>query len=199
MNTPRAKCASLVSTFGVLGYLSLCFQWLWAGVVLLPLLMENQMIYDFLVPASSEPGPAKQLPIAEGFSPLLLVASVAITVVVVLVSVVILVRLPIAIAKTGKKTVQTAAESIVPLITHHQPLPPKKKRLLTFRLIKLVKLIACLAPLLLLGLALPFIGGKIPGEVIMFVGALMGIASMVWFGLQYGLAAAFRLPAEKII
>lgn len=193
----KTQTARLANTFGGLGYLSLCFQWLWAGAALLPPLLENESVRKFLIPEPSQTIAPPQ-PLESAFSPLLLLLAIIITIVVVLISVIILIRLPVAIAKTGKKTVQSTATAIVPIVTHHQKIPLKKQRILTARIIKYIKFALCITPILLLFIFINVAASQISNELLIFIEATLTIGSLLWFSLQYLTARWQKIATENL-
>lgn len=197
MTQKKTHTARLANTFGGFGYLSLCFQWLWVGAALLPSLLENESIRTFLIPDPGQPAITSQ-PLESTFSPILLLLSVIITVVVVLVSAIILIRLPVAIAKTGKKTVQSTAEAIIPVVTHHHKLPAKKRRVLTAKIVKYIKFTLCILPILLLLIFISLATGQISNELLIFIEAILTIGSLLWFSLQYLTARLQKVATENL-
>jgi len=195
----QSKSTLLVNTFAVFGYLSLCFQWLWVGVAILPSLLKDPAIRDFFIPQQN-PIVAPQTPVDTPLSPLMLIIAIAITLVVIVVSVVILVRLPIAIAKTGKKTVSSTSEAIIPIITHRHKLPPKKQKILTFELIKLIKFTLSVLPVVFLLISTQVTNeGQLSDEIIVFIGTILATGSLVWFSLEYVFARALKVPRENLL
>lgn len=188
----------LVNTFAVFGYLSLCFQWLWSGVAIVPALLKDPAIRDFIIPKQN-PIITPQVPSDDGLSPLMLVIAIAITIFVIVVSAVILIRLPVAIAKTGKKTVSSAAEAIIPVITHHQKIPPKKKKILTFELVKLIKLTLCVLPIIFLLISTQLTNSQLPDDLLVFICSALTIASLAWFSLEYIFARVLKVPTERLL
>ena len=197
MTQRKPQAARLANSFGVFGYLSLCFQWLWAGAALLPSLLENKSVRHFLIPEPSQNITAQQ-PLEAAFSPILFLVAIIITVVVIAVSAIILIRLPIAIAKTGKKTVQSTAQAIIPVVTHHQKLPAKKQRLLTARIIKYIKFTLCILPIILLFVFINITTSQISDELLIFLEATLTIGSLLWFSLQYLVARWQKVAAENL-
>ena len=186
----------LVNTFGVFGYISCMLQWLWAGIIFVPLLLENDTVRNLFLPAeNTTPPPASSL---EPPSLIMMIVAIIVTVIVIGIAAVVLVRLPISIAKAGQKTVQATAQVILPVVTHHQKLPPKKKRLLTFRLIKIIKFSFCILPILLMNIVY-FVDNEIEDGIVIFVAAIFGAGSLFWFAFEYLSAQWLKIPQEKIL
>ncbi len=197
MAQKKTQTTRLANTFGGLGYISLCFQWLWAGAALLPLLLENDSVRSFLIPEPTQTIAPPQ-PLESALSPLLLLLAIIVTIVVVLISAVILIRLPVAIAKTGKKTVQSTATAIVPIVTHHQKIPVKKQRILTARIIKYIKFVLCITPIILLFIFTRVATGQISNELLIFIEAILTIGSLLWFSAQYLTARWRKIAPENL-
>ena len=190
--------ARLANTFGVLGYVSLCFQWLWASVALLPILMENHTFRALVVPEQATPQRAAPM-VDTAFSFPLFLMAIAITLVVLTVSVVLLVKLPMSITKVGKKTVHATAHAVVPLVTHGKKLPAKKRRLLTFRWVKIIKFALCIVPVLLVFGSTLFATSQIGDELLVLASACFAIATLFWFSLQYLVARQQKIPGERLL
>lgn len=189
-----SKRQLLCNVFGALGYLSCLLQWLWAAVVWLPLVM-NDNVKNLLVPDH----PAYQLPMpaVSGPSPFLTILAVIVTVVIMLVTVIVLLRTPVAIAKTGQKVTRKSADALLPAITHHKPVTKKERRHLTVRLVKIAKLIFVLLPVLLV---FPAIVQhlELSYGIIMLTAGWLAICSVIWFTLQYLLARLLHISDDKL-
>lgn len=191
-----ARSHPLVTFLGGLGYLSVILQWLWAGMIVLPVLLKNDTVRLFLLPQhTSHPAPSVT---TGSLSLLSLFVAIVVTAIVVLVSVVILIRLPLMIAKTSHKAVAKTSNFVLPVVTHHKRLTPAKKRRLRTEIIVGLKLTACVAPLLLLGVSF-FIPPPLAIELVFVVGLWLALSSLVWFGLEYLVAKLLKLPLGDIL
>lgn len=198
MPASQQKSITVANFFGALGYISCLLQWLWATVLLLPLLLESDVKYFLLPHVDSSTTTTSTIQLS-GPSLLWTIIGGIVTIIVFIITIVILVRLPQAIAKTGKKVTHTAAKTLVPIVAHTHELPAKKRLQLTARLLKIIKLTLCLMPfgLLLVSYFYPPKGLSI--ELIWVLGAMLAVGTMVWFSLQYAIAAARNVPNEKLI
>jgi hypothetical protein len=187
----------LIQTLGILGYISCIFQWLWTVIVFLPSLLENEALKILLLPPDTSQIPEEPSTLTQEPSLLFTVIAVIVTLIVIAGSAYVLLRLPIAIAKAGKTTTTRAARTIVPLVTHHKPLPPKKEKILTAQIVRLLKFVACIMPMLLLGFIL-FIDTSLSKDLIVLIGGALALASIFWFSLEYLLAKLFKLPLDKV-
>lgn len=184
------------NVFGTFGYFSCILSWGWVALLYLPLALENKIVEDFLLPMPAEE--VARQPIVTESSPFMMVIALIVTVVVIVATIIILIRIPVALAKTGKTITTKAAESAVPIVTRHQPVPVAKKKLLTANLIKLVKLLLVVTPI---GAALlgSFFELPLPYEVVIIVSGVLSFFSLLWFSLQYGLAYSFKLDLKNLV
>jgi len=192
-----SKKHMLVNVFGGLGYISLIFQWLWAGVIFLPSLFENETIQNLFLPQEPSAKPVPQDVPSGDISIVALVLGVTVTVVVLVITVIILLRLPKAVASVGKKTTTTVAHVVIPTISHHKKLTPKKEKLLTAQLVRIIKFVAALLPMGLLAFIYA-VDTELSTNVVLLVGAVLAMVSFVWFSLEYAMAHAFGIQLEDI-
>lgn len=191
-----SKRALLANTFGTLGYLSCLLQWLFVSLLYLPLLLDNKQLKSFLLPEPVQQ-PTRVITTSEP-SVFLIIVAIVFTVLMLLFTIYLVLRAPFAIARTGKNITKKTAEAIVPLVVHHRPLSPTKKRLLTVRLIKIIKLVLVVVPLLI-SLSALFVSLTLSQDITLFVGASLAIGSVIWFSLQYLSAWALKVRLEKLI
>jgi hypothetical protein len=119
------------------GYTASLLQWTWVLLIALPPLIDSGVFTIIQtqpeVPVSHSAG-STELPAAA------LVAIGSITLIMLGVTAVVLFRLPRTIVRTGERFVHQATETVLPVITHHQDLPKKRRQMLTRRVILLVQL-----------------------------------------------------------
>lgn len=187
---------SIVTVFGVFGYLSCALQWLWLGVLFLPQLLSSEA-KNLLLPPSSETSTPTSFNL-DGDGLLITALGIAVTLIVLIITVVVLIRLPMGIAKTGNKVAKTAADTVLPVVTHHKKVSAKKRRMLTIRIIKIIKLLLVLLPMALLATAFIF-DAPLPKELIFMIGSILAIGSLLWFSLEYITARWLRVPVDRII
>jgi hypothetical protein len=189
-----SKSALLANTFGTFGYISCLLQWLFVALLYLPLLLDNKQFKNFLLPENTE----QVTPVVTTApSPILIGLAIIFTVIMLIVTMVLIIRAPISIARTGKAVTVKAADAIVPLVVH-RPVPAAKKRSLTRRLIKAIKLGMIVIPFLLI-LASVFIATPLPQDVIIFVGAALAIGSLLWFSAQYLSARWLNVRIDNLV
>lgn len=127
-------------------YILLVLQWLWVLLIALPPLIKSGAFDGLNSPTVQTPVIQAQ-PLAP--SPLVLTIVGLITLIILVVTVIVLIRLPKTIMHTGERVVHQAAEAVIPVLTHHKPLPAKKRRLLSRRVTLAVQLFAVLLPLVI--------------------------------------------------
>jgi hypothetical protein len=127
-----------------LAYISCLFEWLWAFVIGLPLLLKSGVLDMLSSPTPPEPVP---MPTPEP-SPLVWAFIVVVIVGLFVMTIMALLRLPKTISQAGQKIVTHTAEAIIPIVTHHQTVPAKKRFVLTRRITLLIQLSISFLPLL---------------------------------------------------
>ena len=186
----------VANIFGGLGYISCVLQWLWSFILFLPAIIGSGAI-EALLPKTHTVQPTIVEPVPSTPSPFITIIAVIITIVVIGVTIFALVKLPLAVAKTGKKVTHEAAEFALPIIARHKALPEKKRRILTARLIRLIKLKLIVIPVIAL-FFVPQNDLPLPFDAILFVGAILAVGSLVWFGAQLILARLLHSPADRL-
>jgi hypothetical protein len=128
-----------------IAYLVCVLQWLWVMTIALPPLIEGGA-FDGLISSSRPVEPATQ-PQPMEMSPVMWGLVILVTTAMITVTIAVLIRLPTAVAKTGDRAVQKAADSVIPIIVRHQPIPVKKRKALSRRIRLLIQLTATGLPL----------------------------------------------------
>ena len=178
--------------FGTFGYLSLAIQWLWVFVIFIPPLIANPTIKSFITPEKTDQAVAPSFTI-NADSLLMTIIAVIVTLIVLGITLVVLVKLPLAIARVGQKSVETVTSNFVPIVSHHKPLSPAKKRIITSRIKILVKLLGTLTAFFVLGIAF-FVHIDLETQIIITIGGILMAFSLIWFSLQYLSARLFIFP-----
>lgn len=193
--TAYPRRALLANIFGTFGYFSSLLLWVWVTIHYLPTVLDNDQVREILLPSEGQSLASPQFA-----SPSLttIVFAIIVTVVVLVVTMLVLLFIPVTIAKTGKAVTTKAANSIEPLIVHGRTLPPAQKRRLTISLIKLVKLLLVLVPVVA-GLLSTFIPLVLPFEIVMFVTSILAGVSVFWFSVQYICADMLAVKPEKLV
>ncbi len=194
---PTSKWLWLTKVLGTLGYTSLLLQWGWWALLFLPSLLDSQLVKEFLLPTpSKQPEVVVQ---ASGTYSLLysLIAIVAVVVVLAL-TVYVLAKIPGQIAKGGNKIITTTTAAALPVLTHKKKVSAKKRRMISLRISKLVKLIFAVVPLALLGM-IALVPISLPTDVAWTIGAFLATGSVLWFSLQYLAAKLLAIDEQLLI
>ena len=193
----KAMKQTFVNLIGVLGYMSLITQWLWATIIVVLPLINNEFFQNLFLPKASEP--SQSLP-EIGFDPpedvqiLIAVLAVIFSLAMIIYA---LVSAPSMIGKTGKKITTTSAQKITPVIVKNKKITKKRQKKLSERLTWAVKFTLCIIPLLLLFIPVSH-GYNLTTEVIVVSGVFMLAVSLFWFGLQYILARIWKIPTDLV-
>lgn len=187
----------LLNALGFLAYLSCLFQWAFVIIPFLPGVIDSDVFQTFV--PSGTPGASVEIqpiqsPLPNWLAPVIVGG---ITLIVMVVTVITLARLPRAVGKTGQKLTRTAAEHVVPVVTHHAKLPEKKRRALTARIVFDIKLAVVALPVIIL-LIVPIPETAIPSQAITFVVALAAGWSLLLFCLQVVFARALKVPLDRL-
>lgn len=193
--TNHSKTPTLPNAFGALGYLFILVQWFWAVMVIgYPYLMARGE--QLLVPENT-PKPNPVAPIDTGpFLPIILLLSAIIVVIGVVFAIIAMIKLPKTVGQKGAVAAQTAANVIIPVVTHHKVPTKKARKKLTGAIILALKFAAIIVPVTALLFVQPI--AEMPKDVVMAVGLLCMAGSLMWFGLQYITAAATKADTTKL-
>lgn len=153
-------------------------QWLWIAIVGVPPLLKTGAFDSFVQTHAPQPvQPASHTEL----SPVTTVLVGIFTLIILIITVVIIIRIPRTIAQTGQKIVHQAADTVMPVVTHHKKLPAKKQRQLSGRLVILIQLIATVLPIGICFLLPPV--GELTTQIIAIIGLLLGVISLTGFTL----------------
>lgn len=130
-------------------------------------------------------------------SVMLVIIAGIVTAVVIAATLYALIKLPAAVAKSGQKITQTTSAKIIPIVTHHAKLTPKKRRRLTARVIADLKLAICIIPIILSACAYS-LSTNLDYDIIMIVAAVLGIGSLLLLSAQLLCAKWLKAEAEAI-
>lgn len=197
MSSATKQSAIVPNFFGGLGYLSVILQWLWSAALLLPALLANEAIKDFLLPQPATKTSASVFQFDEN-SLIVVIISVVVTIIVLVVSAIILVRLPLSLIKTTRKTVDTTVNTIIPIASHHKKITKKERTVLSVKIRQFLKVAIVIIPLFSL-CSLLFITTELRRDVIILIACLLAIGSIVWFSLQQASARLMHVRQEQLI
>lgn len=167
----------------ILAYAAMALQWLWLLLVGLPPLIKNGA-FDVLMQAPAPPATIPAQPFEA--SPVVWLLVGVVTLVILAVTIIVLIRLPRTILQTGERIVRSTSEAIVPIVTHHQPLPAKKRWLISRRVRLMVQLALSLSPLII-SLLLPAYE-EITRQIIVIIALWLAATSISGFVIGWLIA-----------
>lgn len=189
----RQTPATAANVFGTLGYLSVLLQWTWTLLLLCyPLLMAD---HSFLLPdAPAEPfHPTND---AVTSSPITAVVAIAVTAFVLVTTVIVIARLPKQIGKRGAKLTHQTADTIIPIVTKHKPLPQKKRRVLSYRIILVAKIVFIALPVIgLIWVRPPY---PLTSAVVWAIGLYCASWSIVYFAVQQAIGFFAKIDTRQL-
>lgn len=184
---------SFVNFVGALGYFFCFFQWFWALVqylnVILPYL-EIETKVEIIKPITTvETSP----------NMFLVILGAIITVSAILVSIYIFIKTPSTISSGGKKIVQKTALTAVPIIikTGHIKNTKKNRIKLTARVIFIIKTFIIIAPIIISYASILLEKPALQINVVMAISLGLAGLSFVNFAFQYLFARIFH-TADKL-
>lgn len=185
-----------LNILGFLGYFSCLLQWALLLLPFLPGMLDSGVFRTFMPSGPSEtvvsaPSP----PVLPNWLVFIVVAAIVLAVVAA--TVMALARLPRAIGQAGQSFTRTAAEHVIPLVTHHATLPEKKRRALTARIVFNIKL-AVLALPLIIALVVPLPDASISRQLLLVVVALAAGWSLLLFCVQAACARMFKVSLDRL-
>jgi hypothetical protein len=189
----RQTSATVANVFGTLGYLSVLLQWTWVLLLLCyPLLTAE---HSFLLPnAPTEPfHPTND---AVTSSPITAIVAIAVTAFVLVMTVIVIARLPKQIGKRGAKLTHQTADTIIPIVTKHKPLPQKKRRVLSYRIILVAKIVFIILPVIgLIWVRPPY---PLTGAVVWAIGLYCACWSIVYFAIQQAIGFFAKIDTRQL-
>lgn len=188
-----SKRLFIVNLLGALFYLGCLMQWMWSLLPFMPGIIQfTEMLRT---PADTPAEPVVPI-IALAPSPITTILSVAVVVIVISVVIYILIKAPATVGKTGQKLTTKASDYIVPAVSHHKKLSPKKRQRLTARVIVYLKISLSVLPVIL-GSCAYFITTDLPYDIIMLVAAIIGVITLITLCLQLSLTTLLKVSPEK--
>lgn len=164
------------AAFLTIGYVACLLQWLWLVIVGLPRLVESGALDVLTKTPEAKPTVVQT---GAGDSPLLWAVVGIATLGILIMTVVVLIRLPRSIVHGGEKLVGHTAEVMLPVMTHHKPLPPKKRAALSRRVMFTIQICLSVLPFICC-LFLPAYH-ELTRAVIVSIAALFAALSLVGF------------------
>lgn len=189
---PTPKRLLLVNTFGVLGYISLIVQWFWIVLLLGYPLLEDRPELLFPDP-SITPSPAPEF---GALSPFVTIVVGIFTIVILIVAAILIARMPKSIGEQGARVTHGAAHKLTPVVTRHAPLSPKRRRIISHRIVLAIKAGLLLLPLGLTLFARPVQDVTMP--MIWGIAIFCASSTIVYFALQQLIARVAKVKPEKV-
>lgn len=187
---PRSKHIA-VTIFGTLFYIVSAFGWLWA---ILPYIPDIAKLSRSLQP---EAQPVEHVVTAGPPSLLLIIIAISVTIAILAMTVYVLIKLPSTIRRSGEKLTHSTSSHIVPILTHHTALSPKKRRQLTAKVTFYVKLLLCTLPVAVSACSI-LVPTGLSYELTMLVATFFAVIALVLLGTQLLLAKWLRVPLDIV-
>lgn len=196
----NGKRLFFVNTIAALAYLSCLIQWLLAVLPFASGLVRSDVFKTYVSDPSNQTiqPPSIDIGTPEIFSGVFVIIAIALAVGVLVFAVIMISRTPAAVGKTGAKLTHSAAEVVLPVITHHKKITPKKRGMLTARIVFNIKLALVVIPLLLVFVSPSDAFPAMSGDVLIFVAALCAGWSLCLFCLQTAIARILRVDLARI-
>jgi len=188
---------NVVNFFGAFGYIFCSLQWLWATALNFSLIMA---FVSFISPNPSNHAVKSTESLSLGSNPLVIIISIAVTIIMALITMYIIVKIPSTIVKTTKKALHNTAENVTPLVLRIQHKKDTKKNhiSLTPRLVLIFKIILITAPLIL-SFTSKFVDKQMfDFYIAMFISLWLACASIVFFAFQYILAVILSTKRQDL-
>jgi len=189
-----SKKLILINTLGGLFYAFALLQWLWAALPYLPGFIS---LATKLQPVTTQPTPIVAQTASTG-PPSVFMVLLASTIVVgaLAITAYVLIKLPMSIGKAGEKFTKSASHYLVPIVSHHATLTPKKRLRLATRVVIMVKLALCILPVIVTALSFKM-ALTIPFDVTLIVAAFLAIVSLILLAAQVSLAKILHVALKE--
>lgn len=182
----------VVNIFGGLFYIFCLLQWLWA---ILPYLPGFISLATKIQPVTEQPSVVMQASSSQPPSLFMVVLASIIVVGILAVTAYVLIKLPVAIGKTGEKFTKGASQYLVPVVSHHATLTPKKRLRLATRIVMIIKVTLCVLPVIVTAFSFSM-ALTVPFDVTLIVAAFLAIVSFTLLAAQVGLARILHVALK---
>lgn len=189
----RQTPATAANVFGTLGYLSVLLQWTWTLLLLCyPLITADHSF--FLPDTPTEPFHPTNTAVTS--SPITAVIAIAVTAFILVATVIVIARLPKQIGKRGAQITHQTADSLIPIVTKHKPLPQKKRRALSYRIILIAKATAILLPIVgLIWTESPY---PLTDAIVWTIGIYCAAWSVAYFAVQQAIGLLGKIDTRQL-
>lgn len=194
--------SGIIKTLGGIGYVSIVFQWLQVGVAWLPGFFDSKLGKIIFPQSHTAPSPVTHAGTGgtnPDFVTTFLVTALAVAA-LGFVTYVVVVRYTRAIRKTGSQVTHVVAKKATRIVTHKplEQLPPRKRTLLTRRLLFWTKIAFALVPLLVLPLVLHDGERGVIEQLALFIQAVLATIAVLSFFVQAVFAARWHERVDDI-
>ncbi|MEO5950734.1 MAG: hypothetical protein ABIQ04_04775 [Candidatus Saccharimonadales bacterium] len=183
----------LVSITGALFYIAIMIQWLWSSLPYLPGIVQ---FAGTLQTTPQNTQPIQHVPATGPPSVILIAIVIGVTIFIIAATVYLLLKLPATVGSVGEKMTKSATEYIVPVISHHVKLTPKKRQWLTARIMLDVKIALSIIPIVIAALCF-LVGPGLPYDIVMLIAASLGIFSFTLLLIQIGLTKWLKVSPKS--
>ena len=187
----------IANFFGSFGYLLCSLQWLW--VVMLYFSVVKSMVLLISSNADKQVGHPTNITFAPPGSSKMIILGVVVAIMVAI-TIYALVKIPMTIVKSGNKIVHKSAETMAPIVikTQHKKDTKKNHSKVTAKLILGIKLLLVVIPVVLTAASGLLEKQPLDYSIAMVVGVGLACFSVAFFGVQYALAALFRVKLSDL-
>ncbi|MGB2787446.1 MAG: hypothetical protein WBB94_03635 [Candidatus Saccharimonadaceae bacterium] len=198
---PKSKNSNwrlqIANFLGGVAYFFCLLGWFWSTILYLPtlkVLLEQFMSY--YPRATSE----TKVPIQTGEpNELVALVGIIVTLVMIALTIYVLIKLPLTIAKAGKKITHEPAEMIAPLVAKHQHKKdtPKQRRIIAYRLTLIFKVVLVTFPVILTVFS-QLIDQLLEISVSLAMSSALGTVAGTFFAVQMLVANAWKLDRKSL-
>jgi len=192
----RSTKRKVVNVFGSLGYLFCFLQWFWAVMAYFSVIQSAAV---FVSPDAGQPVEPSHFTFTQP-NPLEAIILAIVTVLMIGVTIYVLIKTPVKIAKTSSKIVHKTTESVVPLVikSQHKKDTKRLRDRITSKLVIMFKILLILIPAAATVLSGLLDSRPLDYSIILVLAAGLTGFSVLFFGLQYLLAAALRIKLSDL-
>ncbi len=183
----------VVNIFGGLFYIFCLLQWLWA---ILPYLPGFISLATKIQPVTERPSVVMQASSSQPPSLFMVVLASIIVVGILAMTAYVLVKLPATIGKAGEKFTKSASQHLVPVVSHHATLTPRKRLRLATRIVMMIKMALCVLPVIVASLSFSM-ALTVPFNVTLIVAAFLAIVSFILLAAQVSLAKILHVALKE--
>lgn len=195
-NKKQTAARKIANIFGALGYLNVCFQWLWSFMPPLYLLVENDSFRRIVTPQpTSKPESTTSGFELPGFVEIIII--IVAIIFTLCITIYALYVVPRTIGRAGQKAVQRTADVAIPAITHHHKISKKERSRLRLRITWGIKGVTILLPMVI-AFFIPSTLVGLEQVVYLTVCVIMMCLSAIPFIIQFAIMRVAKISSDKI-